>query len=566
MGKKKELVLVEKDEDGRIRIIPADEMAMLNERDESEIKASLSSWAAREALKSKLDTMSGTEVRKFVDYAKEQGMKMSFADMEKGIINAGHMDMKKGLEEIANSIKPDIPCCSECGNKMESHGRSKKKVLTSVGYIVYYRTLYICKKCCSKQVAYPADTYIRTIEYEVILKDKTKVKLQLKCTRTAGEKIALVVSTMPYEKAIKILFELTGINVDKMTAHRATNSIAAETVKEPLTKIDTAEISEITEKMENSILKARVADLEKPENIDSSNEIIREAIENKPDGVYYKDYKEPTKKTMYVMGDGTGIPGRREELKGIKGKQSDGSAKTFEAKVGTAFIVECTLDGRPLLTKKGEIYRDREVYYIGTTKGSKDFGAMLYQYALDNGLKDMNSVVFIGDGAKWLWKIQEKYFPYALPLIDKYHAIEHVNSMIDLLQFKRKQIASQKGAFSKKCVELLSYGKVDEMIKLISEMPCKKSKKKTLEKRKKYFTSNIDKMKYGIFKACGIYVGSGVVEAACKSAVGDRMKRAGMHWAKRTGNNMVSLQCSVLNDVFQKALPFSGERREKKVA
>ena len=63
----------------------------------------------------------------------------------------------------------------------------------------------------------------------------------------------------------------------------------------------------------------------------------RKAIEDKPDGVFYKDYIGPVAKVMYVQCDGTGVPGRHQELAGVKGKQPDGSAKTFEVKM--SFVV-----------------------------------------------------------------------------------------------------------------------------------------------------------------------------------------------------------------------------------
>jgi len=49
---------------------------------------------------------------------------------------------------------------------------------------------------------------------------------------------------------------------------------------------------------------------------------------------------------MYLPRDGTGVPGRHQELVGIKSKQSDGNAKTYEAKIGATLVVEYTVDGK----------------------------------------------------------------------------------------------------------------------------------------------------------------------------------------------------------------------------
>ena len=147
---------------------------------------------------------------------------------------------------------------------------------------------------------------------------------------------------------------------------------------------------------------------------------------------------------MYVQCDGTGVPGQRQELAGVKGKQSDGSAKTFEAKIGAVFIVEYTADGKPLLTESGEIHQDKKVHYMGTIRKADDFGPMLYRHAVENGLQDVEAVVFVGDGARWIWGIQDTYFPYALTGVDLYHSIERVNALMDLIQFKGRSGSDNK--------------------------------------------------------------------------------------------------------------------------
>ena len=256
-----------------------------------------------------------------------------------------------------------------------------------------------------------------------------------------------------------------------------------------------------------------------------------------------RDYIGPTIKVMYVECDGTGVPGRRQELSGVKGKQPDGSAKTFEAKIGAVFVVEYTADGKPLLTESGEIYRDKKISYVGTVRKSEDFGPMLYQHAVENGLEDMDAVVFLGDGAKWVWGIRNNYFPFAMPGLDLYHATERLNAMIDLLQFE--------GRFRKdECIELLRCGEIQGMLDLVKTLPCKKGYEEKLESAMGYFRSNMEHMNYGAFAANGIYVGSGVIEAGCKVIVGNRMKNAGMHWSKDHAEKMISLRCAIQNNEF----------------
>jgi hypothetical protein len=273
-------------------------------------------------------------------------------------------------------------------------------------------------------------------------------------------------------------------------------------------------------------------------------------VTHPPEGVFYKDYDGPTIKVMYILCDGTGVPGLHQELAGAKGKQPDGSARTFEAKIGVVFTVKYTAEGKPLLTESGEIYRDRNVYYMGTIHKVEDFGRMLYQHAVENGLEDVDTVVFLGDGARWVWGIQNTYFPYALTGIDLYHSTERLGALIDLLQFKGQSSPARKQAFKDECIGLLRCGKIQDMLDLIETIPCKKGNEKKLENAISYFLSNMERMNYGAFAACGIFVGSGVIEAGCKVIVGNRMKNAGMHWSKDHAEKMIALRCAIRNDEF----------------
>ena len=347
-----------------------------------------------------------------------------------------------------------------------------------------------------------------------------------------------------------VLNRLAGLELTVMTEFRVTDSVGTEFVKKPPTEIDSSRIEEMNKKMSGNILQTRVSQMCDPDKKDEAEKAIQKALEEGPDGILYKDYDGPTIKTMYVLGDGTGVPGRHQELAGAKGKQPDGNAKTFEAKIGAIFTMEYTVDGKPLLTESGEIYQDRKISYMGTVRKVEDFGPMLYQHAVENGLEEMDSVIFLGDGAKWLWGIQKEYFPYALTGIDLYHSMERVNTMVDLIQFKGRTGLDKKKEFKDECIELLRCGKIQDMLDLIESAPCKKGNEKKLESAMGYFRSNMDRMNYGAFTACGICVGSGVIEAGCKVIVGNRMKHAGMHWSKDHAEKMIALRCAVQNGNF----------------
>jgi hypothetical protein len=392
--------------------------------------------------------------------------------------------------------------------------------------------------------------FIELIDHEASLNASSTKAQTVKCTRNAAASIALACSESSYEQATLVLNQLAGFELPVMTEFRVTDSVGLEFVKEPPTEIDSGRIVELSEKIRGNILQTCVSQMCHPDIKDEAEKAIQKALEDGPDGILYKDYDGPTIKTMYVLADGTGVPGRHQELAGVKGKQPDGSAKTFEAKIGAIFTMEYTADGKPLLAESGELYRDRKVSYMGTVRKVEDFGPMLYQHAIENGLDNMDSVIFLGDGAKWLWGIQREYFPYALTGIDLYHSIERVNAMVDLIQFKGRTGLNKKKECKEECIELLRYGNIQGMLDLIESMPCKKGNEKKLESAMTYFKTNMDSMNYGVFTACGIFVGSGVIEAGCKVIVASRMKNAGMHWSKDHAEKMIAIRCAVRNKTF----------------
>ena len=58
-------------------------------------------------------------------------------------------------------------------------------------------------------------------------------------------------------------------------------------------------------------------------------------------------------------------------------------------------------------------------------------------------------------------------------------------------------------------------------------------------------------MRYRDFRAAGLCIGSGVVEAGCKTVVGNRLKRAGMHWTVTGANAILALRCCMLSGRYE---------------
>ena len=257
---------------------------------------------------------------------------------------------------------------------------------------------------------------------------------------------------------------------------------------------------------------------------------------------------------MYVLGDGTGVPMRKECLVGRKGKQSDGSAKTREAKLGCVFLqTEVDEKGHP-------IRKEDSTTYIGTFEGAAPFGLLLRQEALRRGMATIGKLIFLGDGAAWIWELVRVNFPLAIMILDFYHALQHVHGLVEAIWGKetvegKKRIKSWKGCLLK-----------DKAGEVISQAKAQLERSLDTEKARKeigYLENNLERMTYGTFRKAGYFIGSGVVEAGCKTVIGQRMKCSGMFWSEEGGQGMLDLRCAFLSDRLN---PFCEARAAEHVA
>ena len=243
---------------------------------------------------------------------------------------------------------------------------------------------------------------------------------------------------------------------------------------------------------------------------------------------------------MYIEADGTGTPMVKRELEGRRGKQPDGKAKTREAKIGCVFT-QTTTD------EQGRAVRDPgSTTLVGRIESSEAFGKRLYAEAVRRGLFEAAVVVFLGDGAPWLRTLVETHFPRAVHIIDLFHAKEHVALLTKLL-FYRDDAAAM--ALRNLWWEHLEKGEIEVILTEGRQLlKSHRTFEKEIEGELAYLEKNKNRMRYAWFRARGFFVGSGVVEAACRTIVGERLKKSGMKWTKDGANDIIALRCTYLSN------------------
>ncbi len=242
---------------------------------------------------------------------------------------------------------------------------------------------------------------------------------------------------------------------------------------------------------------------------------------------------------LYISYDGTGVPMVAAALQGRQGKQPDGSSVTREVKLGCVFTQTATDDkNRPL--------RDpASTSFVGAIETAEVFGWRIYGEALRRGLLTAKKVVVLADGAAWIWNIAQLHFPQAIQIIDLYHAREHLSTLCKLLGGPEPVVAERR----LKYWDLMDAGEIESILSAARDaLPEDLDMRKQAETELGYFQNNCDRMRYAQFRALGLFVGSGVVEAGCKTVIGQRLKQSGMEWSVRGANAIIALRCVAHSD------------------
>jgi hypothetical protein len=246
---------------------------------------------------------------------------------------------------------------------------------------------------------------------------------------------------------------------------------------------------------------------------------------------------------LYIEMDGTQVPMVRSELEGRKGRVEGQPPRTREVKLGCIFT-QTTLDqqGRP-------VRDESSTTYVGAIEEAQQFGRRLYTEAWERGWSRADKKVVLGDGSDWIWNIADQHFPGALHIVDIWHAREH---LWDLARRLFPSDEKQRKRWAKKMLDRLDAGRIESLVAQLQAEPTPQPElQHTLRTEAEYFQRNRHRMRYPRFRKLGLFIGSGVIEAGCKTVIGSRLKQSGMFWTVRGVNAIVALRCHRISNKFE---------------
>jgi hypothetical protein len=224
-----------------------------------------------------------------------------------------------------------------------------------------------------------------------------------------------------------------------------------------------------------------------------------------------------------------------------------------------------------ILDDDGTICRSFAPWIDGTMKGPDVVFMLLAYYLAAIGITAAKQVLFIADGAPWIWnRIPELIIKVGLDpakvrqIVDFYHAVEHLNAVASLRkgwnEKRRRQWVSRQTRY-------LWTGQNELVVLAVKEITRGRNSK-LIVREMSYFENNLRRMQYAKARNCKLPIGSGPMESAIRRVINLRMKGNGIFWLEKNAEAMIMLRsfykAGRWNDLFRLATDPIGVTKESK--
>lgn len=215
----------------------------------------------------------------------------------------------------------------------------------------------------------------------------------------------------------------------------------------------------------------------------------------------------------YCMVDGGMVLTREDDWKEMK------LARVFEAK---AHMAESE--------KRNFIRNSTYAAHLG--------GCQPFFRKLENTTDSLKNMVWVCDGAKWIWNWVDSSYPESIQILDYFHCSEKLHD------FAREAIKKpeRRKEWIKEQQELLMADEAKTVIGNVSLMQCKGKAQQKQRTLLTYYENNLKRMKYKTYKEQGLLIGSGPMEAAHRHVIQSRMKLSGQRWTIKGAQQIANLR------------------------
>lgn len=167
--------------------------------------------------------------------------------------------------------------------------------------------------------------------------------------------------------------------------------------------------------------------------------------------------------------------------------------------------------------------RAKHMQYFCDITEADAFGKLLWATGCTVNAELCPDLVFLGDGASWIWNLVTHYYPQALQIVDWYHAEAHLAGVASAAF----SALTPRTTWLEETTQALWEGQVEQVIANCEQLAptCLHAAHAVT-----YFTKHMERMRYDSFRAAGYMIGSGTIESGCKQIVTQRLKLPGAQW------------------------------------
>jgi hypothetical protein len=258
------------------------------------------------------------------------------------------------------------------------------------------------------------------------------------------------------------------------------------------------------------------------QSIDKATQSYGQTVEKVEASLYQQaveqDPQAPSGRPLRLYGS---LDGGRVQTRAPKGQPQPWR----ELKIGAWFQAR----GEPPKNPDGEwTIQAYDITYYSDILPAEQFGNLLWATGVEHGAEPASELIFLGDGARWIWDLVDLHFPHAIQIVAWFHACEYL-APVAKSAFKN---SAQQADWLHTARDKLWHGKLDEVIAACQELvqPHLKAEDDPAQQAVTYFCNNRQRMDYPTYRKHGYQIGSGTIESAVKQIASQRMKVSGARW------------------------------------
>jgi hypothetical protein len=351
----------------------------------------------------------------------------------------------------------------QCGKQAEYQRRREAVVVSVFGRVHYWRGYYLCPSCHQGQM--PLDQELHLSAGEV--------------TAGLGSLLALAGVEASFEEGRRKIQRYLGIEVSDNTIRKETELFGRlQATQEQEWKDKSQDVTYLQERVRQAVKR-------------------QERIYGSLDGVM------------------TPLKGEWRELKVVSWYQAERIIRSIPRR------------HHGERSRQQEELQTKNITYAADQQDAESFGKLVWATGCQREVESYAEIVFIADGAAWIWRLVEQYYPNAIQIVDWYHACEYL-APIAQAAFPKDPQANK--AWLEQTREELWQGRIQDVLAACRALETRAPE--PVRKALSYYTNNEKRMNYAQLRAQGYLIGSGTVESACKQIALLRLCCAGARWSK----------------------------------